>query len=309
MNTTKKVAVLLCTYNGSKYIRQQLDSIINQTYSDWVIFVSDDGSTDNTLDILREYQAVYGCEKIMLIKGPGKGFAWNFISLLEESGPGFDYYAFSDQDDEWMENKLSRAIDFLGNKEPGLAAVHCGRTLLTDECGKTIGLSPLFSKKPSFRNALVQSIAGGNTMVLNRAARNLVINTPKWKPIVSHDWWIYILVSGCGGVVYYDATPTIKYRQHSSNIIGANLSASARFIRIKKLLVGHFREWNDKNLELLYPFKEKLTPENYVIFKSFSDNRNSCFFSRIRMISKTKLYRQTYFGNIALIAAVILNKI
>lgn len=308
MKMDKRVAILLCTYNGSKYLRKQLDSITNQTHQSWVIFASDDGSTDDTLDIIKEFQRRYGEDRVVLLHGPGKGFAWNFISALEASGNDFDYYAFSDQDDEWMENKLSHALKLLDNNQHK-PVVYCGRTLLINEEGDEIGLSPLFNKTPSFRNALVQSIAGGNTMVLNKQARDIVIETPKWQEIVSHDWWVYILITGCGGEIFYDASPTIKYRQHQENIIGSNLSMLARIQRIKKLMAGHFKCWNDKNIELLKTFTGRLTPENARILASFNSNRNSNILLRVKMIFDAKLYRQTFFGNIALIVAIIFNKI
>jgi hypothetical protein len=147
---------------------------------------------------------------------------------------------------------------------------------------EVIGLSPLFDKTPSFRNALVQSIAGGNTMVLNKQARDIVIETPKWQEIISHDWWVYILITGCGGDVHYDSSPTIKYRQHQENLIGSNLSMFARAQRIKKLMGGHFKRWNDKNLELLKPFQNRLTPENAKILSSFDSNRNANIFLESR---------------------------
>jgi glycosyltransferase involved in cell wall biosynthesis len=309
MNTDMRVAILLCTYNGSKFLRKQLDSIINQTHPNWVIYVSDDGSTDDTIDILKEYQLKIGSERFSIFRGPNQGFAWNFISLLEKAGDGFDYYAFSDQDDEWLDNKLTHQLTWFNDKDAATPSVHCGRTLLIDETGGEIGFSPLFAKKPSFRNALVQSIAGGNTMMLNSAARNIVVETTKWDEIISHDWWIYILVSGCGGRVFYDPVPTIRYRQHSSNIIGSNLSMTARFQRIQKLMSGHFKSWNDKNLQLLLPFKDNLSAENRKIHSCFVSKRNGNLFARLKMVIETRLYRQTNCGNIALIAAIIFNKI
>lgn len=309
MNTDMRVAILLCTFNGSRFLRKQLDSIINQTHLNWVIYVSDDGSTDDTIDILKEYQGQIGSDRLVIFNGPNQGFAWNFISLLEKSSDGFDYYAFSDQDDEWLDGKLNQQLAWFTGKDTTIPSVHCGRTLLIDEAGEEIGYSPLFNKKPSFRNALVQSIAGGNTMMLNGAARKIIVETKKWDEIISHDWWIYILVTGCGGDVFYDSKPTIRYRQHSSNIIGSNLSMMARFQRIQKLMSGHFKRWNDKNLQLLFPYKTQLTVENQKIFSSFSSKRNGSLYARLKMVLETKLYRQTNCGHIALIAAIIFNKI
>ena len=85
-------------------------------------------------------------------------------------------------------------------------------------------MSPLFRRPPSFRNALVQSLAGGNTMVLNRPARDLVALASRRARFVSHDWWAYLLVTGAGGAVHYSAKPLVRYRQHAHNLVGANTS-------------------------------------------------------------------------------------
>lgn len=309
MRSENKVAILLCTYNGEQYIRSQIDSIITQTYTDWVIYASDDGSTDNTIAILKEYQESLGKDKLIIVRGPRKGFAWNFMILLENVGMDFSYFAFSDQDDIWLENKLERAIELIigsGQEEPTL---YCGRTMLVDKNANFYGYSPLFTRKPSFRNALVQSIAGGNTMLFNRVTKNMLIKTSRINTIVSHDWWVYIVVTGCGGVVIYDETPTIKYRQHGQNIIGANNNFSARVKRLKGVFGGVFRQWIDLNILLLNKSEIHLSEQNSKVFEKFRIARESNLIKRVYMFTKLKMYRQTLVGTIALAIAVLFKKI
>jgi glycosyltransferase involved in cell wall biosynthesis len=310
MNTNDKVAILLCTYNGETYLKEQIDSIINQTYKNWVIYVSDDGSTDGTFGILEEYRRQLGEDRLFITQGPRKGFAWNFISSLQNNGIDCAYFAFCDQDDIWFDDKLERGVQYLaalsGENEP---AVYCGRTRLINSAGETIGFSPLFKYTPSFSNALVQSIAGGNTMILNRQARELVALTPRYEEIISHDWWIYILVSGCNGHMYYDPHPSIYYRQHDQNIIGSNISMAARVLRIRKLMDGKFKVWNQKNIDLLQSFNEYLVSGNRQKLENFVKLRRACLVVRFLTFCKLKIYRQTTLGNIALFMAVLLKKL
>lgn len=309
MDKKTRTAVLLCSYNGSQYIRQQIDSIINQTETEWTVFVSDDGSTDGTLDILKYYQEKLGRERFVIIDGPGKGFAWNFISLLEKCGDAFDYYAFSDQDDEWMPDKLSRSISVLSGYKHNVPSVYCGRTSLVDENGHHLGESPLFSKPPSFKNALIQSIAGGNTMILNRAGRNIINKTPIDVRIISHDWWIYIVITAIGGNIFYDPKPSINYRQHTNNIVGSNLGWLARFKRISGLMDGHFKMWIDSNIYALNKADVNITPENRFILESFNEARNSNLFKRLYLFRKLGMYRQTLLGTLGLYVAIVLKKL
>jgi len=309
MDRKTRTAVLLCSYNGSQYIRQQIDSIINQTETEWTVFVSDDGSTDGTLDILKYYQEKLGRERFVIIDGPGKGFAWNFISLLEKCGDAFDYYAFSDQDDEWMPDKLSRSISVLSGYKHNVPSVYCGRTSLVDENGHHLGESPLFSKPPSFKNALIQSIAGGNTMILNRAGRNIINKTPIDVRIISHDWWIYIVITAIGGNIFYDPKPSINYRQHTNNIVGSNLGWLARFKRISGLMDGHFKMWIDSNIYALNKADVNITPENRFILESFNVARNSNLFKRLYVFRKLGMYRQTLLGTLGLYVAIVLKKL
>ena len=256
------VAVLMATYNGAEFLPEQLNSLAAQTHENWRLWVSDDGSADATFGILRCYQDAWGADKLRLLAGPRRGFQANFLQLTAQADISADYYAWSDQDDVWLPEKLARALENLKPFEPEQPVLYCARTILTDRHGQPCGLSPLMNRRPpSFVNALVQSLAGGNTMVFNQAARKLIVSGNSAMP-VSHDWWAYLVVSGSGGRVIYDHEPLIKYRQHDSNLIGSNKSLKARWLRLRKLFAGTLKRYTDLNLASLQEVSFFLTPDN-----------------------------------------------
>ena len=304
-----RVAILLCTMNGQRFLEAQLDSIKKQTYPYWKLWVSDDGSQDDTLAILRRFQAVCGREKVFIVPGPRKGFAANFSNLACKSEIEGDYFAYADQDDIWYPEKLVRALNRLTSIPSSVPALYCGRTCLIDEAGCKIGLSPLFVRPPSFANALVQSIAGGNTMMFSSSARSLLLEAGPHLDIVSHDWWLYILVTGCGGMVFFDPQPTLYYRQHGSNLVGDNRSLSARLARLRMILGGGFRVWNSRNLKALKDMASRLTSENRRIYEQFMISREQPLCSRLFMFRRSGVCRQSMAGNLALFAAALFKKL
>lgn len=303
------VAILMCTYHGQHYLADQLNSIAQQSHTNWKLFVSDDGSEDDTHHLLEHYQNQWPAGRLSLSSGPAKGFAANFLSLICNSGTRADFYAFADQDDIWEQDKLERALNWLRSIPASTPAVYCSRTRLVDSDNREIGLSPLFSKPPSFQNALVQSIAGGNTMVFNNAARDLLRTAGPDVPVITHDWWMYLAITGCGGKVYYDPHPAIRYRQHTGNLVGMNNSWRARLKRIQMLRRGQFQAWNDRNIAALLKLQEKLTPENADIFQRFLKARQSGLFLRLYHFKRSGIYRQTLFGTLGLIVAAIFGKL
>ena len=185
------------------------------------------------------------------------GFANNFRSLLTNPAVDADYVAFCDQDDVWLPAKTREAVAALP-RDPSLPGLYCARTIVVDAAGTTIAHSPRFTRPPDFRNALVQNIGGGNTMVMNRAGFELVRAAATLTDFVSHDWFTYLVISGAGGKVVYSEVPHVLYRQHGNNVIGANSSAAARWARLGQLLQGRFRRWNAHNLRGLEVCRELL---------------------------------------------------
>jgi len=304
-----KVAILLCTYHGQHYLAEQLDSFAAQSHSNWEVWASDDGSKDDTHAILEAYQQKWPDGRLSIHFGPAEGFAANFLSLTCKASIDADYYAYSDQDDIWESNKLARAVEWLKTLPENIPALYCSRTRLVDSNNNEIGVSPLFTKPPSFANALMQNIGGGNTMVFNNAARNLLREAGENLPVITHDWWAYMVITGCGGRVFYDAEPTLRYRQHDGNLVGMNATWSARFKRIRMLWQGRFRGWNDSNIAALRALSHRLTPENLEILERFAKAREMSLIPRLIHLKRSGIYRQTLFGNLGLIAAAVFKKI
>jgi glycosyltransferase involved in cell wall biosynthesis len=304
----RRVTILLGTLNGARFLPNQLASIKGQDFPDWTLVASDDGSTDETLSILRSAQEELGNEKLLIVDGPRRGFVQNFLSLACNHG-GANFFAFSDQDDVWHPEKLSRALKWHATIPPEVPALYCARTRLIDDAENVVGYSPLFRRQPSFQNAMVQSIAGGNTMVFNDAARRLVTFLGADVPVPSHDWWLYLLVTGAGGQVRYDPVPSVDYRVHSHNIVGSNIGWPARVTRLRELMGGRLKRWTDAHEVALTKFRPRMTPANRELFDLFQEARHSGFHNRLRMMNRSGVYRQTRFGNIGLVAATLLKKI
>lgn len=302
-----KISVLFATYNGERFIDEQLASLAAQDVPWLDIVVSDDGSTDRTLQILERWRQSWSKGTFEVRQGPGKGFAENFRFLLQAPGVTDGYVAFSDQDDVWDSNKLSVALAAIG-AEAG-PALYGARTRLVDTDNRPIGYSPLFSRQPGFRNALVQSLAGGNTMVLNPAAAALVAESCRRTGFVSHDWWCYLLVSGAGGQVIYDPVPHIAYRQHESNLVGNNSAFGAKLDRVWRGLRGRYAEWNDRNLAGLAACSDMLAPPAREVLDKFIAARASGGLQGVVRLVRSGVYRQTVMSNVSLWVAALLGKV
>lgn len=308
-SAASRVAILLCTYHGQHYLAEQLDSFAAQSHANWEVWASDDGSKDDTHSILEAYRSKWGADRLSIHFGPAEGFAANFLSLACNASIDADCYAYSDQDDVWKADKLARAVQWLETVPADIPALYCSRTRLVDADNNEIGVSPLFTKPPSFANALMQNIGGGNTMVFNNAARKLLREAGENRSVITHDWWAYMVVTGCGGRVFYDSQPTLRYRQHDGNLVGTNADWAARLRRIRMLFQGHFKHWNDSNISALLTLEHRLTPENREILQCFAKARGMRLISRLIHLKRSGIYRQTLLGNIGLIAAAILGKI
>lgn len=245
----KKIIVLLSSYNGEKYIREQLDSLLLQEGVEISIVVRDDGSNDGTLQILEEYEEL---GKITVIRGENIGWKKSFMELLYTS-PEADYYAFCDQDDIWLPNKLISAVkklEEMPSQEPNLY----GSNLRFYKDGVDMGLVRKNDIAHSLYTSLVANLTAGCTMVFNKVLRDLIHNNP---PQIDfpHDYWIYQVASLLGNV-YYDQESYILYRQHDNNQIGTTNSVLSlwknRFGDIKGLFCPQGRKHSANELLRLY---------------------------------------------------------
>ena len=306
---TPHICILMATYNGEKFIAEQLQSIEEQTHKNWRLIISDDGSSDNTLTIAKQFQQKWGSDRLKIRQGPQQGFCQNFLSMACDTAIRADLYAFSDQDDIWMSDKIERAVSYFDkNNESQLPKAYGTRTQIVDDALKPLGLSPKFTLPLSFRNALVQSISGGNTQVFNSVAKQLLEQAGLQK-VISHDWWLYQLVKGAGGMFYYDPAPSLLYRQHPDAVLGSNNSFRSRIERIRYVFNGRFKQWNDINYTALCDIRHLLSKDNQDILDTFGKFRGARLKDRIRLLEVCGLYRQTWKGTLSLWLATTLNKI
>jgi glycosyltransferase involved in cell wall biosynthesis len=287
-----KVVILLATFNGASYIAEQLASFAAQSYENWELLVSDDGSSDSTVEIIREF-AINRRQRIKLVEGPRQGFWQNFLFLtrLAAESTG-DLFAFSDQDDIWLPTKIQRAVDWFANEPSDVPRLYFTRTQLIGEHAESLGSSPLFKRRPSFQNALVQNIGGGNTMVLNRTAAWLLSATPTDVSLVAHDWWTYQLVTGAGGLAFYDPRPSVRYRQHGANLIGSNRGLRRRLNRLFAFTNSRVVRWNDMNINALNNMRDLLLAKNLDVLDLFCQARTAALPRRLYLFWKSGIYRQ-----------------
>ncbi|MEM6896581.1 MAG: glycosyltransferase family 2 protein, partial [Pseudomonadota bacterium] len=222
-----EVAVLLATYNGARFLREQIESLYRQTHEDWTLLASDDGSTDATRDILTR---IASDRLTDLREGPRQGASANFLSLLARVPRG-SYAAFCDQDDVWEPEKLTRALALL--PDPTTPALYCARTQVCDASLTPITLSKRPLRGLSIENALVQNVASGNTLVLTPAAVQHLQAMPAPEPCPAHDWWCYLALAATGAELIYDPWPCLAYRQHGANTLGASLGPLAKLSRLQ----------------------------------------------------------------------------
>lgn len=222
-----RVAILLATYNGVRFLPEQLGSFVAQEGVDWMLHWRDDGSTDGTVAVMEAFAAGPGAGRcVRVAEPPGRvGPTDNFMALLRAAG-GADAVAFADQDDVWLPSKLKRGTDALLPCPD--AALYCSRQRLVGEALQPMGQSGPLRADP-FPAALTQNVATGCTVMLNRAGAELVARS---RPPSSslHDWWSYLLVSAHGGQLLADKEPTVMYRQHPANLVGAPLSVRRRAV-------------------------------------------------------------------------------
>jgi len=306
---SSKVAVLMAVWKDTRFLREQFSSIRNQDYENVEIWISRDCDEERMGIVLDEEALKFGTNRFFVLPGPKRGSSNNFLSLILNTHIQADYFAYSDQDDIWERDKLSRAIAELDLVPQTIPALYGSRTRIIDAMGNNIALFPFHGKEPNFRNALVQNIASGHTMVMNRAARGILL-AANIVDVPFHDWWTYLLISGAAGRFFYDFNPSVRYRQHDRNLTGAPLNHPKHQIRrLQRILNGRVRDINRTNLRALQEARICLTSENRGILDTYCEALHKSGLSRLYRLWKSGVYRQTAFGNIGMFSAALLNKL
>lgn len=250
------VQVLLSVFEPGESLQQQLQSIAAQDYPNVSLLARDDGSSNESRRVTKAYLSEHPGAR--LLEGEHLGAGQSFLTLLRACDPSARYAAFCDQDDQWLPGKLTAAITALEGLES--PALYCAAVQLVDANLSPIQVHRRCVRGPSFENALVENVATGCTIVLNRPGIDLVSSRSP-KSFVMHDAWCYLVISGCGTVVY-DPTPQVLYRLHDTNTIGVATTIWAEWTgRARRhARLGHLHALTRQAEELQRLYGPDLTP-------------------------------------------------
>lgn len=259
-----RVAILLSTFNGERFLREQLDSLLAQSHGNWVLYWRDDGSSDNTVAMLRDFAAAARPERCMPIADTAERLrpTASFLALLRavhDGGEPHDFVAFADQDDVWLPEKLARGVAALRCVPDGVPAMYCARQMLVDAALRPIGVSPRLARSPCFPASLAQNVTTGCTIMLNRSAAALVAGSEPARATL-HDWWCYLVVTASGGQLLHDDEPVVLYRQHGANLVGAPRSTARRAVAAMRRGPSVFMNVLRQHVEALQTQPQLLSP-------------------------------------------------
>lgn len=282
------ITVLMSTYNGEKYLREQLDSILSQKGVIINLLVRDDGSTDNTQKILEEYK-----KKGLLnwYAGENLGVAKSFFDLIDNA-PDSHFYAFSDQDDVWKKEKLKLAISKL-NSDTDLPILYAANYTLVDEKLNDLQVNSEHVTTTTFPNSIICSCCTGSTMVFNKKLKDKIKMHRKPKVVYMHDDWIHKVCLAIGGKVIYDTTPVMLYRQHGSNVDGGIHSFKEKFNKVIRDKKKHRNIMSRQLSELLNIFRDDIPDNNRKLIIRVLTMRKGNFISRMKLAVDKKLEIKT----------------
>ncbi len=300
------VQIVLATFNGERFIRQQLDSLVQQSYTDFTVLIRDDGSTDHTITIISEYQSKYP-DKFFLLQDHLKnnsGAKGNFSLLLEKTTA--DYIFFCDQDDVWNDDKVAFELQKIKTLENGEQCYPCmvfSDMKVINESGIEIqsSLWKLLHLHPDFfvlNRLLVQNIPHGCSMVINKAMRDLACPIPE--AAIMHDHWIALLAASCGRWEAI-ATPSLRIRNHEENVTRKQSSLLQKIQRISKNLFSkkayeYFFKIRVAQAEaLLLQCGTLLNADQIYLLNNFITLSKTKGLARKKIIFRYKFYRTTFW--------------
>ncbi|MBD5454881.1 MAG: glycosyltransferase family 2 protein [Lachnospiraceae bacterium] len=295
------VSILLSTYNGEKYIREQIQSLLQQEGVCMNILVRDDGSTDGTKQILQEYKDK---GKLDWYGGENLKTAYSFLDLLQRA-PESEYYAFCDQDDFWMKDKLKTAVEHLSGYPQEKPALYYGRAKLADKDLHIMGDSRTSSDRMlDLKSAVINSNAVGCTMVFNKALLDILKEKcPSY--IAMHDAWVHKVCIVMKGNIFWDEDVPILYRQHQDNLIGG---VDSRWRRIK----NHYESFKRKECirsrmicSLVECYGDKMEDQEYKMCKLIADYKKSVL-NRIKILLSNEIKTDYFRRNILFKMAILL---
>ena len=300
------IQVLLSTYNGEKYLAQQLDSLLGQDYPDFNIVIRDDGSSDSTCDILTHYQSKHS--NITVVFADNIGVTRSYFELLKcASG---DFYALCDQDDVWLPGKLSRGVSMISICSNPSSSLYCSALQFVDSNLKYIGIT----KPPRYRcleNAVMENIATGCTVIFGDSLRQCFLAADP-SEMHMHDWWLYLLASAFGEVVF-DPEYLVLYRRHEETVTGLQLKSSRTLIARLKGFSGfmfHKRQLNGLKQAVLFGqvYSSQLNPEQRHLFNQLHRLYEFNFWDRLNFATRSTILFNDVLDNFSVRLLVLLGK-
>ena len=297
----RQINVLMSTYNGQRYLCEQVDSIDNQTIDDVNLLVRDDGSSDGTHDVLNDYQKKgvlrwYTGENLR----PANSF-WDLLKNSEDS----DFYAFCDQDDVWMDDKLKVATEVLRNYPSNEPAMYFSAKRLVDaelNVIKDTNENPLMTLEEAF----IYNPVTGCTLVMNKALRDIIISAGITSIPSLHDSWVYRTCLAIGGHVYYDPEPHILYRQHGGNVVG-HVGMFGRFKAFCESIEKTGGSRSKVAKMILDNYQQYLTDDSRKLLEKLANYRNS-FRYKISLLFDPKMRTRSKMGAFTFRLYLLLNK-
>lgn len=297
----RKIAVLMSTYNGEKFLRQQIESIINQKGRfELKLFVRDDGSKDGTISILKEYEENYG---VTWYSGENCGSAASFMQLLM-TVEGFDYYAFADQDDVWDANKIEFGIVQMEKKH---AALYCANAEIVDQELKSMG-QVVYKKKPStdFNTVLCAGGLLGCTMILKEELAKVIRERKMPEHIIMHDFYVALICGALGMKITYSGETCMKYRQHGNNVVGVSYGFMNKiYDRFKYILQKQKVGIDEQAKDILCRYEDVIKSDKIGFLRDVSNYKKNVW-TRFKLAFSTKTRYVNWNKSITLRMAILL---
>ncbi len=303
MSEMVTVAILLATYNGEKYISTQIDSILAQDYTNWKIFVSDDGSKDGTMKIVKEYVNRFPEKIVILEKEKPTGSAKKNFMYMASAASEYDYIMCCDQDDYWMPDKIRLTLEKMQELEAGNTQIPClVHTDLEVVDGELKPIAPSFfafsnldDKRCNTHQLLIQNIVTGCTMMVNKALLKYAAKPCDVNQILMHDYW-YALIAASMGRIGFVNRATIRYRQHGNNSVGAKNSRDVSYI------AGQVKKGNKNRVamedtmvqakEFVKVFAEELSTEQKELIEGYAKILDKGKFRRIIYMCQKGIWKK-----------------
>lgn len=295
---------MMSSYNGEKYIAQQIESILNQNKVKVKLYIRDDGSTDNTIRIIKTFK-----DDVELFIDKNVGLKNSFGSLIWEKNVSADYYAFSDQDDIWDADKLFIAIESL-SKVDGAGMYASNQRVVDTELNY---IQPLYGNKDNclpfpkyenFKDFFLHGNYFGNTIVLNTNAMRIIRDYQPKNMVVQHDTWVSILAYLFGTIIF-DPGMHSSYRQHGGNVVGGLVKNSSA---INKLMTAIHKQpiyAGFANL-LINGYQKNLKTEDLEWLKLAANSKR--FSAKVRLLLDKQIKGKNIYKTVGLKTMIIFSR-